>query len=344
MTEKEVIKGRKLIIGSLGWGVQSWTLAAMSALGELPTVDFVIHSDTTFEYQRTYKFVAQWTPWLAEHGIRVVTVSGQSATKQVQQDKYGGVFIPAYTYDLEANINGQLRRQCTGCWKIQPMRRFITKVIQASKCPPEIIYHLYGEEIEGIIAKLDQKGIRNLKKTPGVIEQWLGITKDEWQRAKDSNVQYIQHKYPLLDMNMTRRDCLNWLEAHNLPSPGKSSCTFCPYHSKRMWQELKRENGPDWAQAVLVDETIRNKRPPYSLFVHQSGVPLNDAVKVSEDYGATQLSLFNDDKSIFEKGVLAQAAKIVMFESQIDRREKAAEAGLDYNDNDAECDSGYCFL
>lgn len=31
---------------SLGWGVQSWTLAAMVALKELPPVDYAVHADT----------------------------------------------------------------------------------------------------------------------------------------------------------------------------------------------------------------------------------------------------------------------------------------------------------
>ncbi len=34
---------------SLGWGLQSFTLAAMSALGELPRVDAAVHSDTIYE-------------------------------------------------------------------------------------------------------------------------------------------------------------------------------------------------------------------------------------------------------------------------------------------------------
>ena len=46
----------KLKIISLGWGVQSWALAAMVALGELEPVDFAIHSDTTWERSDTYQF------------------------------------------------------------------------------------------------------------------------------------------------------------------------------------------------------------------------------------------------------------------------------------------------
>jgi hypothetical protein len=147
---------------------------------------------------------------------------------------------------------------------------------------------------------------RGLPKSLGIIEQWLGITRDEWRRAKDSDVKYIEHRYPLLELGMTRGDCLNWLKKHGLPTPGKSSCTFCPYHNAAMWAELKRQNGPDWKEAIKIDEAIRDKRPPYPLFVHSARIPLVEAVDIPEDYGVKQLSMFDDD--------------------------------------DAECDSGYCFL
>lgn len=65
---------------SLGWGVQSFALAAMSALDELPPIDAAIHADTTHERTETYKFAAKWTPWLEERGVRVVTVKDSSST------------------------------------------------------------------------------------------------------------------------------------------------------------------------------------------------------------------------------------------------------------------------
>ena len=299
----------QLTVISLGWGVQSWTLAAMVALGELPPVDFAVHSDTTWERSSTYAFAAEWMPWLETHGVRVVTVSDPDIAGAVV-DNHGGLFIPAYTlqpehivvsdgryaidenedgdliyeYDPEMDgkeikipaSKGQLRRQCTNRWKIQPMRRYISTQLKS--------------------------------KTPGAVEQWLGITLDEYQRAKDSDVQYIKHRFPLLEMNYSRADCLAWLERHGLPSPGKSACTFCPYHNRITWERMKREDGHDWRQAVDVDARIRDKRPPYPLFVHPARVPLPEAVRIPEDYGAEQLSFLASD------------------------------------DEDAECDSGYCFL
>lgn len=282
---------------SLGWGVQSWTMAAMSALGYLPKVDFAIHSDTTWERQSTYEFAEKWTPWLEDRGVKVITVSDPVQPSKVASsdtdipaftlkagaaaDEWNGVFIPAFT--LTDNSRGQLRRQCTQRWKIVPMRRWV------------------AEELKR----------RGITKTPGVVEQWLGITLDEWQRAKDSDVAYVVHRFPLLDLRMTRADCLAWLDDHNLPSPGKSACVFCPYQNRHKWQELKRNNGADWQTAKEVDEMLRDKRPPYPLFVHPARKPLDEAVVIPEDFDAQQLSLLDQ---------------------------------LEPDDKDAECDSGYCFL
>lgn len=100
---------------SLGWGTQSFTLAAMVALGELPPVDAAVHSDTTHERAATYEFAERWTLWLEERGVRVVTVKAPD-TELV--DRWGGVMIPAYT-------DGLIRRQCTLHWKIKPVKRWL---------------------------------------------------------------------------------------------------------------------------------------------------------------------------------------------------------------------------
>ena len=85
---------------SLGWGTQSFALAAMSALGELPPVDVAIHADTGYERAATYAFAAKWTPWLEERGVRVVTVRPDEARQSAPGvNTWGGVLLPAYSED-----------------------------------------------------------------------------------------------------------------------------------------------------------------------------------------------------------------------------------------------------
>jgi hypothetical protein len=121
---------------SLGWGVQSWTLAAMVALGELEPVDAVIHADTTHEATGTYDFARRWTPWLEERGVRVVTVSANST-----QRIWAGEMIPAFTNN---ETPGQALRTCTQRWKIAPIRRWL----QANRngAPVEVLLGISMDE------------------------------------------------------------------------------------------------------------------------------------------------------------------------------------------------------
>lgn len=273
----------ELTVISLGWGVQSFTLAAMVALGELPPVDFAIHADTTHERQATYAFAAAWTSWLEAHGVKVVTVVSP-ATEHLGNPNVKNLLIPAYTLatrgatitsgqalgvagglDSVEQTEGQLRRQCTSRWKIEPLRRWVS----------------------GELAR------RGLGKTPGVVEQWLGISQDEFQRARTPDVAYFTYRYPLLERKLSRADCIAWLQARGLEVPDKSACVFCPYHNRAAWQELKRANGPDWRHAVAIDAIIRDARPPFPLFVHAARVPLGEAVRIPEDQGLVQGGLFD---------------------------------------------------
>jgi len=256
--------GYSLKILNLGWGVQSWTMAAMVALGEMEPVNFAIHSDTSWESSETYQFSKKWTPWLENHGLKVITVNDKEQAAKALTPKTD---IPAFSLHVETHKKGMLRRQCTGRWKIDPIRRYISKVLSE----------------------------RKILKSPKTVEQWLGITRDESQRAKASDVKFISHRFPLLELNMSRTDCYLWLRTKNLPNPGKSSCVICPYHSRSQWEKMKRKRPSDWKKAVEVDNALREVALPYLLFIHRQRIPLSEAIVIPEDFGATQLSLFEGD-------------------------------------------------
>lgn len=244
---------------SLGWGVQSFTLAAMVAMKELERVDFAIHADTLHESTLTYRFAERWTPWLKENGVEVITVS----TDAQELGARAIVDIPAYT--TGDKTNGQIRRQCTGDWKIAPMRRALSKMLEDA----------------------------GLGKTPGIVEQWLGISLDEFQRMKDSDVKYVKSRWPLIEKRMTRADCVLWLERNGLEVPPKSACVFCPYHSMAGWRQIKSVPD-DWKKAVEIDNQIRSARPPFDLYVHNKRIPL-EMVDMRTPQERGQLSLFDDE-------------------------------------------------
>ncbi len=170
-------------------------------------------------------------------------------------------------------------RECTNNWKIRPFRRAVRELMENRSIPVR----------------------------PGAVEAWLGISLDEWRRAKDSPVKYLIHRFPLLELEMTRADCITWLREHDLPVPPKSNCIFCPFQSDASWRSLKRTGGVEWRIALEVDEKIRNMHEPRLSFLHRRCMPLT-SVRIPEDFGLEQ-------------------AQIDLFDLE-----------------DAECDSGFCFL
>ena len=231
---------------NLGWGIQSFTMAAMVAFGDLPKPDVVIHADTTFERSATYEFAKWGEAWLLSKGVKVTTVKAKSPRLQDP---------PWFAGD-----GGMLRRQCTHEWKIRPMD-----------------IHLRG--------------------MGGVWEKWIGISLDEWQRVKSARAKWYTMYYPLIEQRMTRADCAYYLKNHNLPIPPKSSCVFCPYHSRSGWESVKRD-ATDWALAVQTDESIRDISP-HGAFIHALRIPIANAVKVPEDFGFEQLELCDSEGGCF---------------------------------------------
>ena len=252
-----------LTVLSLGWGVQSWTIAAMCALDLLPRPDLAIHADTGHEARGTYEHAKKWTPWLEERGVRVVTVHPElKDAAKFNRDSSVSIYIPAYTTgrDQPGKRNGQLNRQCTQYWKLRPIRAQLRR--ELGRRPKE-----------------------------GDIDCWQGISMDEFTRMRNSDVKYIRNVYPLVELRMTRADCITWLRQRGLDVPPKSACVFCPYHSAKNWKSLKRSGGEDWEKALEVDRRIRNKRPGFLAYVHNARAPLEQAIRIPEDHGAAQLEL-----------------------------------------------------
>lgn len=156
-----------------------------------------------------------------------------------------------------------IRRQCTKEYKIEVIRK---------KCR-ELL------------------GYKPRQRIPeGSVTQWIGISLDEYQRMRTSQDKWIVLRYPLIEKEMTRMDCLAWLERHGYPRPPKSSCIGCPYRDNHSWLDMKRNRPEEWAQAVEIDQKIR-KIPRFKgqAFLHPSCVPLDQV-----DLNEAQMDLFFD--------------------------------------------------
>jgi len=249
---------------SLGAGVQSSTMALMAAHGEItPMPDAAIFADTQAEPASVYK----WLDWLeTQLPFPVYRVSRPDAvenaltvrTSKKTGENYLQARIPAYT--LNGNDKGTLWRQCTAFWKIDPIQHFLKE-----------------------------------HKTEGVV-MWLGISTDEAHRQKPSQKNWIQHRFPLIEAETSRAECLAWMAFHHYPMPPRSACVFCPYHSDKEWLRLRNDEPEEFERAVQFEKRLQSSMAKVGRmhgipFLHSSRVPLDEVTFRHEN----QTDLFGNE-------------------------------------------------
>jgi len=256
----------ELRVISLGAGVHSTTMALMAAHGAVgPMPDCAIFANTGWEPRSVYDHLA----WLMSPGVLPFPVHIVSAGNMRDGLVRGArgehwASILAFTKSPSSRT-GMIRRQCTKEYKIVPIRRKVRALAGLSG-----------------------------KRSPdhAVVEQWIGISLDEVVRMKMSFESWQVNRWPLIEQRMTRRDCLRWLTKHGYPTPPKSSCVGCPYHSDLQWRQLRDHEPEAWADAVAVDRLIRTgfRNLDGKVFLHRSCVPLDKAdLETPEERAARSL-------------------------------------------------------
>ena len=254
---------------SMGFGVQSSALALKAAHGEVtPRPDFAIFADTKAEPDE----VIEWATTLqklinaAPYPFDVYTVTKGNLTEdqlkiRVSQGKgrkpkgetYIKKIIPMFGITPDGVKRGAIGRSCTEDYKILPIRKMLR-----NKC--------------GI--KRGQKEI--------TVTMWIGISWDEVQRAKESRVQWYQHRWPMLETRTSRADCINWMYDHGYPVPPRSACFYCPFHSDTEWRRMRDNDPVHFAKAVKFDKDLRetvakhDKFTKMTVYLHNSCKPLDE--------------------------------------------------------------------
>lgn len=89
----------------------------------------------------------------------------------------------------------------------------------------------------------------------------LGISVDEYHRARTSSgIAWQLLEYPLIDMRITRANCLTIIARAGLPEPEPSSCYFCPFQTLEHWKRLKRHKPELFQKAVELEERMNERR------------------------------------------------------------------------------------
>jgi len=246
---------------SLGAGVQSTALYLKFARGEMSAkLDAAIFADTQEEPAAVYQHMA-WLRSLGGPPILTGTAGklGDDLVHGLNSTGQRFVSIPAFTTGDGGETVAKVKRQCSKEYKT------------------EVIGRVLRREVLGLAPGRSPRGV--------VVNQYIGISLDEAGRAARMMrvvkvPRYIRRRFPLIEANLTRQDCVTYLADRVPHETPRSACVFCPYHNDYAWHRLKTEAPEDFARAVEVDHSLRgdgsaaNRRLNQALYLHRSCQPL----------------------------------------------------------------------
>lgn len=249
---------------NLGAGVQSSALALMAAKGEItPMPDFACFADTQAEPKSVY----DWLEWLeGELPFPVYKVTKGNLTTASLTPKIRGKdgagpkgseyipkLIPLFGLKPDGTMAAAIGRKCTSDYKIVPIQQKIKELCGIARGQKEC-----------------------------TVTQWIGISWDEVQRMKMSRHPWTQMRWPLIEQQINREQCKEWMKLNGYPEPPRSACYYCPFHSDDEWRRLRNEDPDYFQKAIEFDKEIRDKYKNHDkimqmeVYLHRKCKPLED--------------------------------------------------------------------
>lgn len=253
-----------LRIFSYGGGIQSTAALVLAAQGVLDFRTFLFANvGDDSEHPATLRYVREIAmPWAQAQGLTIEELrytrrdGSQPTLYQTVMGENRGVDIP-----MRVANGAPGNRSCTVDFKIKVIDRWL--------------------KAHGATAEL-----------PAALG--LGISVDEFQRMRTDDPRYPfkRKEYPLIDMRLSRQDCIAIINTAGLPVPPKSSCYFCPFRRLTDWRRMKETEPELFAKAADLERRVNEKRTGFgkdALWLTRSLIPLEQAV------AGTQHTLFDYD-------------------------------------------------
>jgi hypothetical protein len=253
-------------------GVQSSTLLILAARRELEPLDGAVFADTGWEPAEVYRHLDRLEREVAgPAGIPIYRVSRGNIRRDALDPGHRFASMPLHVRRDDGGA-GMARRQCTGEYKLRPIKQAVRAFLGAPPRP------------DGVPGRVPRGRW---------VEQWIGISLDEQDRAlgadgrlNPGDVSYSWHRYPLLELGLTRADCQAINRDAGFDDVPKSACIGCPFHTNRAWRTMRDTRPDEWADAVAFDHAIRHgaaranaqgNRLRGHMYLHRARVPLDQA-------------------------------------------------------------------
>lgn len=231
-----------------GGGVQSMAVKVLAAQGKVHYDAFLFSNvGEDSENPETLKYLEEvGKPFAFKHGLNMIELRKRMRDGSIET-LAGRIFRTKRSIPIPAYMSNGApgRRSCTSDFKIRVIAKWLKE---------------HGATKEGPIVT------------------GLGISLDEWYRARnDSGIDWQVLEYPLIDMRLSRFDCMQIIKNAGLPIPPRSSCFFCPFHNPREWNRIKRDQPDLFNAAIAIERKINHTRSVLKkdyVFLHRYLIPL----------------------------------------------------------------------
>lgn len=258
---------------SYGGGMQTFAIMVLAEQGKIET-DAAIFADTGMEHPETYDHIEKIVKPMCERmDIPFYTVRMEKEVDDVSNLKGDALLqykdhlklTEGYSRKKKRELRIQynekqgIQRTTVNSLRdeiitrkrvpsINPMSRWCTS---DSKLVP--IY-------KGFIRPMQAKG-EIIKPCTTII----GLSYDELTRMYTPHLSEYVVEYPLIDMKLTRNDCIDIIKEAGYEVPPKSGCYICPFQGLDQWRKLYRDHRELYEDAIKLEEMDLNF-PEYRLF------------------------------------------------------------------------------
>jgi hypothetical protein len=254
---------KQINVISWGGGTQS-TALMLWMLERNYLIDYIIFADTGDENQMVLEQMIKISDYVKKKYDRdIIITKKESKHGDLYQEQLlffsnkieRTTIVPFYVLDpITKEMNKLPGRQCTVDYKIKQ----ILKEIRT------------------------REGLKKFDKRKHKINMFIGFTVDELSRVKDSPSSFIINKYPLVDMNLTKLDCIEYVKNNLGFTPRSSACNMCFALTFDRVFEIYKDDPRSWKKLLDLDDAMEHydhSRIKAEVFMFKWQAKLNKRLK-----------------------------------------------------------------
>lgn len=115
----------------------------------------------------------------------------------------------------------------------------------------------------------------------------IGFSSDEMNRVGNARARaYEIVEYPLIDLGISRAQCMEITRKAGLPPAPKSACWFCPMHRPSTWREMARDEPVLFRKSVDLENLLNERRDMLGkdhVYFTRFARPLDQAITAAQD-------------------------------------------------------------